>query len=135
MILVDAGPLVALCDMGEERHDECRRLLGGVRLPMQTTIPALTEAMYLTGRRGGWKGQHALWTTVERGDLRTSTLARPGLLRCAALMTEYADTPMDFADASLVEAGERLNIRTIWTFDRHFAAYRMRGGKGFSILG
>ena len=40
-------------------------------------------------------------------------------------MRQYSDTPMDFADASLVAAAESLNISRILTLDRHFYAYRI----------
>ncbi len=44
-------------------------------------------------------------------------------------MEVYADRPMDFADASLITAAERLDIRTIFTIDRNdFETYRVRRG-------
>ena len=39
-------------------------------------------------------------------------------------MRQYHDAPMDLADASLVVAAERLNLRRIFTLDSHFRAYR-----------
>ena len=49
-------------------------------------------------------------------------------------MRQYADIPMDFADASLVVAAETLGIARIITFDRHFKAYRIDGHKPFNII-
>jgi hypothetical protein len=49
-------------------------------------------------------------------------------------MEQYADTPMDFADASLVVAAEKLGITQILTFDRHFYAYRINGKTPFDVL-
>ena len=40
-----------------------------IRVPLLTTWPAFTEAMYLLGRAGGWPGQEALWRLVLREDL------------------------------------------------------------------
>ncbi len=64
MILTDAGPLVALIDADESDHQLCRTVLGQLQLPMATTWPAFTEAMYLLSRAGGSAGREALWRLV-----------------------------------------------------------------------
>jgi predicted nucleic acid-binding protein len=51
--LTDAGPLLALLDADEPEHKRCRDALDLLRLPLLTTWPAFTEAMYLIGRAGG----------------------------------------------------------------------------------
>jgi predicted nucleic acid-binding protein len=51
------------------------------------------------------------------------------LQRAFELMAQYADRPMDLADASLVVLGERLDQRRIFTLDRDdFAVYRVKKG-------
>jgi len=47
MTLIDAGPLVALVDAGDDFHDRCVAALKKIREPLVTTWPAFTEAMYL----------------------------------------------------------------------------------------
>ncbi len=50
-----------------------------------------------------------------------------GLQRAFELMEQYADHPMDLADASLIVAAEVLPTRKIFTIDRRdFATYRIR---------
>lgn len=52
-----------------------------------------------------------------------------------ALMTRYADRPMDFADATLVHVAEREGISTVLTIDHDdFATYRIGRNKKFRIL-
>lgn len=51
-----------------------------------------------------------------------------------ALMRKYGDSPMDLADASLVAAAERLDVRRVFTLDRHFHAYRMNRGHAFDVV-
>jgi predicted nucleic acid-binding protein len=55
-------------------------------------------------------------------------LCQPGELHeAAALMEKYADTPMDFADATLVLLAEALDVHQIVTLDRRgFTTYRTR---------
>ena len=49
-------------------------------------------------------------------------------------MEKYCDTPMDFADASLVLLAERLQIYAICTLDRRgFSTFRI-GRKPFRLV-
>ena len=41
---------------------------------------------------------------------------------------------MDFADATLVVLAEELNADTVFTFDRDFRVYRIRGRKAFTVV-
>lgn len=134
MILVDAGPLVALIDRGESDHERCVEALSNLTAPMVTTWPALTEAMYLVGGAGGWKAQEALWKLLERGDLQLVPLDDPLQKRTRALMSKYRDTPMDLADASLVAVAEALDLARVFTLDNDFQIYRWKGRREFEIV-
>ena len=70
-------------------------------------------------------------------DLESKSLtSHPGnLVRIRTLMTQYATLPMDFADASLVVAAERLNLRGVFTLDRRdFLLYRPRNVAAFDVF-
>lgn len=134
MIVVDAGPLVALIDRGEPDHGRCVEALSSLTAPMVTTWPALTEAMYLVGSAGGWKAQDALWKLLERGDLQLVPLDDALQKRTRALMSKYQDTPMDLADASLVAVAEALDVARVFTLDRDFRIYRWKGRREFEIV-
>ena len=60
-------------------------------------------------------------------------IARRGDLQAAvALMRKYRDTPMDFADATLVLLAGRLTLFDILTLDRlGFSTYRTSANKAF----
>jgi predicted nucleic acid-binding protein len=134
VILVDAGPLVALVDAGEPDHKGCVAALEDLTAPMVTTWPALTEAMYLLGSAGGWRAQSALWELVERDDLQVVDLDESLSRRTRALMGKYADLPMDLADASLVAVAESLGLQRVFTLDRDFQVYRFKGRGKFEII-
>ncbi len=56
------------------------------------------------------------------------------LTAAVELMAKYADTPMDFADATLVLLGTRLKINLVCTLDRRgFRTYRI-GRKPFHLV-
>jgi predicted nucleic acid-binding protein len=134
VILVDAGPLVALIDRDETDHRKCLEVLATLSAPMVTTWPAFTEAMYLIGEAGGWTGQEALWRLVERADLQIAPVDDPLRKRSRVLMEKYRDAPMDLADATLVALAESLDELRIFTLDRDFEIYRWKGKRKFELL-
>ena len=134
MILVDAGPLIALIDRGEADHETCVKALDHLTGPMVTTWPALTEAMYLLGSAGGWKAQSPLWRLVARGDLKLIDLDQALVKRTSTLMDKYSDVPMDLADASLVAVAEVLDVTRVFTLDSDFRVYRWKGRKHFDLV-
>lgn len=133
MILVDAGPLVALADASDAHHEACLRTLGRIAEPMGTVWPALTEAVYLVQK---WpRAQMEILDLVQSGALRVLPLGREDMARMRALMTKYRDLPMDLADAALVRAAERERISTVFTVDRRdFSLYRPLGIGRFRIV-
>jgi predicted nucleic acid-binding protein len=57
------------------------------------------------------------------------------LAEAARRMEKYADTPMDYADATLVLLAERLGVFEILTLDyRGFTVFRSAKGKSFSMV-
>jgi predicted nucleic acid-binding protein len=126
VILVDAGPLVALVDADDQFHKKCVAALKVLREPLVTVWPPVTEAMYLLSDLP--KAQDALWEMVARGVLQLLPLDLADVSRIRELMGKYADRPMDLADAALVRVAEREGIRKIFTVDREdFSVYRLHG--------
>lgn len=134
MTLTDAGPLIAIIDADEPDHERCLEVLDQVALPLVTTWPAFTEAMYLLGRAAGIAGQRPLWRLVHTGRLVLVDLSPAAIERSARLMDQYADRPMDLADATLVAYAEETGDRTIFTLDRDFHIYRLRGRQTFKTI-
>jgi predicted nucleic acid-binding protein len=126
LILVDAGPLVALVDADDQHHLACLAALKEIREPLGTVWPALTEAMYLLSDMP--RAQEALWEMLTRRAVQLLPLDLADAPRMRELMRKYADRPMDLADASLVRVAERDGIRKVFTVDRKdFTVYRLHG--------
>lgn len=133
MILVDAGPLVALLHRDDRNHERCVRALRSLRAPLATAWPVLTEAMYLLGF--SWEAQDALWEMVDSRVLRLMALDADDGPRMRELMRKYRDLPMDLADAALVRLAEREGLRRVFTIDRRdFSVYRPARIDRFSII-
>jgi predicted nucleic acid-binding protein len=133
MILVDAGPMVALIHADDHHHERCKKVLRSLKEPMATVWPPVTEAMYLLGFSP--EAQQALWELIERSGILLLPLGLDDVPRIRELMVKYKDLPMDFADAALVKVCEREKIRRIFTLDRRdFSVYRPTGLGSFDIV-
>lgn len=133
MILVDAGPLVALVHRDDRHHVACSEALQSLDEPMATVWPAFTEAAYLLGF--SWSAQDALWEFVTRGALGFLPLDEQDAPRMRELMDRYSDLPMDLAGAALVRVAEREGLDRIFTLDRRdFGVYRTAGGGSFTLI-
>ncbi len=123
MILVDAGPLIALIHEDDNEHQRCREAFVEFNEPLGTVWPAVAEAMHLLSF--SWQAQEALWEMIETGAVEILPLGVDDLARMKELMRKYRDLPMDLADAALVRAAERERLRRIFTLDRRdFQIYR-----------
>jgi predicted nucleic acid-binding protein len=133
MVIIDAGPLVALFDRSEPLHRTCRDVLSKLRPPLITSWPALTEAFYFLK---GWKsGQSELWDFILSGGVQVEDIPEERYSRMRELMEKYADRPMDLADASVVVISEMHKAKTIFTLDRHdFTIYRPKHTPHFQII-
>jgi hypothetical protein len=82
------------------------------------------------------RGPALLAAFVDASSMQVYDCAQPFHLKEAALlMKKYSDTPMDFADATLVLLAEQLNVVNVVTLDRRgFSAYRTRRGRPFRMM-
>jgi len=133
MILMEAGPLVAILHQDDRHHERCVATLQSLRNPVGTTWPVLSEAMHLL--RFSWAAQDALWDLIATEALRLIPIDITDVPRMRQLMQKYRDLPMDLADATLVRVAEREGIRRVFTIDRRdFVLYRPAKIGRFEIL-
>jgi uncharacterized protein len=134
VILVDAGPLVALLDQKDPYHAACAASAKGLSGSMLTTWPCLTEAMYLLQRFSGFPGQAKLWAILGQGKLLIHSPGAGARIVMETMMRRYQNVPMDFADASLIEAAEATGIRVLFTVDSDFVIYRLQDGSSLQLV-
>lgn len=135
MILVDTGAWLALADRGDAYHARCREFFRSNREPLMTTYPVLVECVHLMFSRIG-VGKTLTWLeTLGTQGVGVQVIGADHLPRLTALMRQYADLPMDLADASLVllaeDSGEG---RIVSTDERDFHAYRWKNQHPFRNL-
>ena len=134
MILCDAGVLLCLVDRRQPKHQRYIDLTATLPKPFVTTWSCLTEAMYLSLKRGGWSMQQKLASLILNQLLIIYHIEIENYPRLFELMAIYQDKPMDLADASLVLAAEKLQERRILTIDSDFYTYRINGKDSFDII-
>jgi predicted nucleic acid-binding protein len=124
--------LIALFDASDASHQRCRVALHDFRYRFVTSWPVLTEAFHFLDRPAA---RSLLWDFVLSGVVRPEDILKGDLGRMRALMEQYADLPMDFADASLLVLAERLRVSRVFTLDRRgFTVFRPRHAGCFEIF-
>jgi len=133
MILVDAGPLIALIHEDDNEHERCRDAFATMDEPLGTVWPVIAEAMHLLSF--SWRAQEALWDMMETGAVEILAIGIDDVPRMKELMRKYRDLPMDLADAALVRVAERERLRQIFTLDRRdFQIYKPSRISRFTIF-
>lgn len=131
-ILLDTGALVGLLDKSEGKHVQCAEFFKSFLEEIYTTEPVLTETLYLLGP--SIKAERACVDFILQGGVTLVPQSHESLSRAIMLMEKYKDTPMDFADATLVVLAEETDIDEVFTLDiKGFQSYRIHGRKSFKI--
>jgi predicted nucleic acid-binding protein len=135
MILVDTGAWLALADRGDAYHVRCREFFRANREPLMTTYPVLVECVHLMFSRIGVAKTLAWVETLHAQGIGILPMQAGHLPRLSELMRQYADLPMDLADASLVLLAEECGEgRIVSTDERDFHTYRWKNQHPFRNL-
>ena len=133
--LVDTGAVVALVNRDDHYHRAAVDWFQRFRGEMLTTEAVITETAYVLAASAAHQRAALVWFQRARAAelLRIEPVADHAEL--ARIITQYADLPCDYADASLIALAERTGVAAIATIDRRdFSVYRLRGRKRFRLL-
>ncbi len=125
---------MAYLDSSDPGHAEVVACLDDFSGRLASTSAVITEELHFVSAVR--EGPRLLAEFVATSRTKVYDLCRPPeLLEAALLMRKYADTPMDFADATLVLLAEALDKRDVLTLDRRgFSTYRTRRRRGFRLV-
>jgi len=133
MILIDAGPLVALADPLDAHHRQCVELATTLLNPQITTWPVLAEAAWIMRR-----SQHfflRLLPSFANGEIAIHQAGSEALTWMVDFMDRYWNMRAQLADASLMYVAEREQIDTVFTLDRRdFSVYRTSKNRALKIV-
>lgn len=131
--LVDTGPFIAYINRRDPAHAAVAARLDDFTGLLVTTGAVVTEVMYFLADVAG--GPAAFAELLVGCDARIAAFEPESVLLAADLMTKYSDTPMDFADATLVLVADALGVVDVLTLDRRgFSTYRTAKGKAFRLV-
>ncbi len=131
-VLLDTGPIVAMLDRSEQHHADCAGIVATLEAPLITCEAVIAEACYLLRKLKG--ASAAVLENVERGNFLIPYRITGRGARLAKLMKKYASTPMDFADACLVDMAGELGSGRILTLDKDFHIYRWSRNRPFELV-
>jgi predicted nucleic acid-binding protein len=120
MILVDTGPLVALCDARDSLHERAIEEIDRLPTAPRSVLSAvLTEACFLL-ESSVLRARLAL--LLEKLELQALPDEQTPAFRAAAFawLDRYAEHEPDYADACLAVAAGRQAFK-VWTFDSEFS--------------
>ena len=135
MIIADTGFFFALGNRQDKFHQKAKQCLQKLEEPIITTYPVIIETSYLLAERCNQSIQFKFLEQFIQDRVNIFSLEIHHLERCLGLMKQYADLPMDLADASLVVVAEELDEARILTTDqRDFNIYRFHTVKVFNNI-
>ena len=131
-VLLDTSPVVAFIDSSDTNHLRCLDFLKNFNGILYSTEAVLTESLYLLNDY--FSNQKNCFEFFFNA-VHLVPANKESLDRTMKLMDKYQDTPMDFADATLVAMAEEIECATIFTLDRRgFETYRWGRNKPFKIF-
>ena len=128
MIVLDAGPLIALFDGSDRYHDAATAFIRDTRQPLVTNPAVLAEACWVLDFSVDAQLDCLNWAYLA---LRIDSETGRDLPRINAIIDKYRDLPADFTDASLVALCERLNCLDVASVDSDFTIYRSASKRAF----
>ena len=124
--LIDTAPIVAYLDSTDPYHERVSSRLEEFDGGLASTSAVVTETMHFVAPARSGPQRLAEFISASGAEVYNFCGARE-LRAAVSLMEQYHDTPMDFADATLLLLAEALRVRDILTLDRRgFSAYRTR---------
>ena len=127
--ILDAGPLIAALNSGDEHHDWAVETLARFGPPFYSCTEAIAEAAALTGQPAAIVEMIHAGEIVLAFDLSEQTAA------VLALLKKYRDRKMDLADACIVRMTELIRDCRVITLDRaDFAVYRRNGRELIPVI-
>lgn len=120
--VIDSGPLIALFDRDDDFHKPVQDFLRNYTGSLHTSVAVITEVTHLLDF--SVRAQIDFLDWVRLGAVVIESIDRDDLANICRMTAKYADLPMDFADATLVQIAERAKIAHVISIDRDFYIYR-----------
>ncbi len=132
--VADTSFVVALGNKADKWHPACNRVKQGedmIALPQSV----LAEVGYMFNRELGNRAMASFLRGLNETRYRVIPLEAEDLIRTADILDQYADSRVDFVDATIAAVAERLRVTRILTLDqRDFHIIRPKHTPHFDLL-
>ena len=132
VILVDAGPLIALLDRQDLHHTWAVEQFKAFPPPFLTCEAAITEASHILHRNGF--DADLVFELITPGAVTMPFDLEQESVPVRALLERYRDVPMDLADACLVRMSELHGESRVMTVDTDFYVYRRHRREAIPVI-
>ncbi|MBE9052311.1 PIN domain-containing protein [Nostocales cyanobacterium LEGE 11386] len=132
--IADTGFVVALLNRSDTMHTVVTKIYTQQK---QILLPqtVLVETAYLVGKNAGVKTVVAFLQGLSASRFTLVALTDKDVMRVGEILHDYADSRIDFVDASVMAIAERYGIIQILTLDqRDFRLFRPQHCDNFEIL-
>lgn len=132
--VADTGFVVGLLNSADTMHTPIKKIYAQQQ---QILLPqtVLAEVAYLIGRNAGANIVVAFLQGLSASRFHLVALIEQDVMRVAEILDEYADSRIDFVDATVMAVAERYASTRILTLDqRDFRLFRPRHCDSFEIL-
>ena len=126
---------VALLNRSDAKHQAVVAEYDRQSRPMLLPQTVLGEVAYLVGQVAGITTVAAFLRGLSTSRFRLAALTDQDVQRVAEILQQYADSRVDFVDASVMAVAERYGSTTVLTLDhRDFRLFRPRHCDYFELL-
>ena len=116
--ILDTSFLFAITDKSDRNHKNVSSFAQSIDEQLILPVVVLPEICYLIASRLSHLAmQHFISSAITTTVTIESTTSED-LVRVSEILTQYADSQLDFTDAAIVAVDERLNVNRICTLDR-----------------
>ena len=126
-VFLDTGAFYALADRRDRWHAPAVQTYEAlfVQYRLLTSEYVLVETWSLLRRRLGREVAHRFWTQLRSGFVELLGVEPEDHDRAYALNAAWPELDFSLVDLTSFALLERLGLRTVFTFDRHFRVVRL----------
>ncbi|MEZ4663509.1 MAG: PIN domain-containing protein [Caldilineaceae bacterium] len=133
--ILDTSFLLAMSNTQDRNHSRVLEVAKSIAEPLVLPVTVLPEVSYLIGSRLGHTAMRQFLKRLVTSNVTIEMITVVDLERTTEILEAYADSRLDFVDATIVALAERLRITRILTLDRRdFTIIRPKHHPYFEIL-
>jgi uncharacterized protein len=133
--ILDTSFLFALTDRSDRNHKRVLTVAQNANEVLVLPVSVLPEICYLIASRLGHQAMRHFVSSLTNKAVQIESVTSEDLIRVNKILEQYADSQLDFTDATIVAIAERLMISRIYTLDRRdFSIIRPNHCDYFELL-